>query len=86
MIPSNTFQESFFQLCFLFSAKIHEQNSREIQSNCSILAPEIMHAFRNSHIFIDTEPVKKPNATDENKRVVSQIDQEEMLKKLEGNK
>lgn len=66
------------------SAKIHEDDYRQIATNGPMLAPEILAVFANSQIFHDHQPKKAVSPSVHGKSPLEN-DSKKLLKRLEGN-
>lgn len=67
------------------SAKIHEDDYRQIAINGPMLAPEVLSVFANSQIFHDHQPIKKAVSPSVHGKSPLATDSEKLLKRLEGN-
>ncbi|XP_037047494.1 uncharacterized protein LOC119082515 [Bradysia coprophila] len=67
------------------SAKIHEDDYRQIATNGPMLAPEILAVFANSQIFHDHQPLKKAVSPSVHGKSPLENDSNKLLKRLEGD-
>jgi len=67
------------------SAKIHEDDYRQIATNGPMLAPEVLSVFANSQIFHDHQQHKKAVSPSVHGKSPREADSDKLLKRLEGD-
>lgn len=77
--------EIVVKLNWIFSAKIHEDDYRQVATNGPMLAPEVLSVFANSQIFHDHQPLKKSVSPSVHGKSPREADSDKLLKRLEGN-